>query len=314
MKLDIFRIFKHLPLHHPMRDAWKSFRRHKTLTIATVVLVSLMVFIFNTVFSIRILTNEIFSFLNEKVDVSIEFQEDASVIEITTLLTKLQGQNFVKEAQFISSDDALNTVDNELIPGYSAFIKRYSLSNPFPPSLNVITYNVSDHKKVHDFIEKSDYAKLLKKTDLEVLESDAPGVQMLASSAAKELTGFSKMVNSVLFVILFLFGIASVAILINALYLSLKAKKHELSIMHIVGATEKYIALPYTYEGMLYGLFSVIIGLVSFFVLVLIGSFEIFPILFSPLRIILQIVFVTLFSGAVSYAMVHLALKGKIKL
>ena len=313
MKSAIFRIFKHFLPRHPRQDAWKSFKRHKTLTIATVALISLMIFIFNTVFSIRILTNEIFSFLNERVDVSIEFQESASVVEITTLLNKLQGQNFVKEAQFISSEDALNTVDNELIPGYSAFIKRYSLSNPFPPSLNVITYRVSDHKKVYDFIEKSDYAKLLKQTDLEMLESDAPGVQMLASSAARELTGFSKMVNSVLFGILFLFGIASMAIIVNALYLSLKAKKNELSIMHIVGATEKYIALPYTYEGMLYGLFSVVIGLVVFFTLVLIGGFELFPILFSPFRIIFQIIFVTLFSGAVSYAMVHLSLKGKIR-
>jgi cell division transport system permease protein len=273
-----------------------------------------MVFIFNTVFSIRILTDEIFSFLNEKVDVSIEFQEDASVVEITDLLGKLQRQNFVKEAQFISSEDALNTVDNELIPGYSAFIKRYKLSNPFPPSLNVITYNVSDHQKVYDFIENSGYAELLQASDLENLESDTPGAQMLASSAAKELTGFSSMINSVLFVVLFLFGIASVAILINALYLSLKAKKRELSIMHIVGATEKYIALPYTYEGMYYGFFSVLIGLLVFHILVIFGGSELLPILFSPTRILLQIVFVTLFSGAVSFVMVHLALKGKIKL
>jgi cell division transport system permease protein len=309
MRFSPFNLISILVPYHPLQDGWKSFKRHRTLTIATVLLIGLMVFIFNVVFSIRILTDEIFSFLNEKVDVSVELTTDAPVTDITNLATRLSRQNFVKEARYISNEDALATVDQELIPGYKGFLERYDLQNPFSPTLNIITYSVSDHDKVFEYLSRPEYQHLIKFESLET-----PEEELLSRSAATELRRFSKLINSVVFVVLFLFGLASIAILVNALYLSLKAKKREISIMHIVGATEKYIAYPYTVEGVLYGLFSVILGQACFYLIILFGGMELFPIIFSPLRIILQTLLVAVLSGVVSFVMVSLRLRGKIRL
>lgn len=315
MKLNLFRFFKIFAPHHPCRDAWKSFRRHKTLTLATVALIALMVFIFNVVFSIHTLTNEVFVFLNEKVDVSMEFTDNASIADIAILISELNKQDFVKEARFVSRDDALDTVDKELIPGYKAFVERYGLQNPFPSSLNIITPSVEDHARVFEFIKQSSYRDLFPSSlFIETDEEMTTEQMMLTKTAADELRGFAELINSTLFFVLFLFGAASIAILVNAIYLSLKAKKHEISIMHIVGASEKYIALPYTYEGMLYGIFSSVIGLAAFYATVLLGGSELVSILFSYQQILLQIVFVTLFSGIISFAMVHMTLRGKMEL
>lgn len=298
---------------HPAVTAWKSFLRHKTLTLATLALISLMFFIFNVVFSIHTLTSQIFSFLNEKVDMSLEFTESATPNDMQLVAEDLEKLPFIKEVRLVSREDALETVDRELIPGYRAFVERYQLSNPFPSSLHIVTPRVEDHEKALSYLRESSYSTLFVGQLTEDISEDSEGA-MLSKSAASELKKFANLINSVLFVVLLLFMVAGIAILANALYLSVKSKRHEIFIMHVVGATEKHIALPFLFEGIYYGLFSSLIGIVCFHFVSLIGGSEIFPYLFSFGRIFAQIVFAVFFSGLLSLALVHFALRGKVRL
>jgi cell division transport system permease protein len=315
MRFGLGKIIDRFVHVKPWSMAKQNFVRHSTLTIATVSLIALMVFIFNVVFSIRVLTDEIFGFLNSKVDISLEFSPTADEVAQSEFIQNISTQPFIRSVQLVSQEDALDTVDAELIPGYRAFLERNNLSNPFPSSLNIVTKSVSDHQAVFDYVLSTDQLSLFTestRSTLQGIRKSESGV--IQGSASQELLGFSGLINTILFLTLFIFALASIAILVNAVYLSIKAKKKELQVMHLVGASEKFILLPYTYEGVLYGFTSALLGQILFFALVIFGGWELLPLLFSPARVLLELVVVTGISASVSLMVVRQFLRGNLKL
>lgn len=298
----------------PFQEAWKSFRRHTTLTFATLILIALLVFLFNVVFSIRSLTNEVFGFLSSKVDISLEVRDDVSFEAAQQAVKELEKLPQVQTIRFISKDDALDIVDQDLIPGYREFLTRNHLSNPLPASINIVTYRTSDHADIIASIKNSTIKDLLTINALNAWDDGSMTKSELTESAAIELGWFSKSIYNALFIVLILFAIAATLILINTIYLSIQSKKLEINIMHVVGAREKYITLPFLYEGMIYGLVASVLGIVSFYVVVMFGGWELFPILFWLPGIIAQMIFITALCGLTSYLLVQRYLQGKLTL
>src|SRR3989338_8495923 len=87
---------------------WTNFKRNSYLSIGTTGVMVLVLFLFSGLMSLNYLASQIVSGLEEKVDVSVYFKNEASEGEIAKVKSDLESLGTVKNVEYVSKDQALN--------------------------------------------------------------------------------------------------------------------------------------------------------------------------------------------------------------
>ena len=100
----------------------------------------------------------------------------------------------------------------------------------------------------------------------ETVEALKEVVGIAAANSEKEISDklmqMQRIVNAVSYTLVALLGAVSIFIISNTVRLAMFARREEISIMKMVGATDGFIRIPFIVEGMTLGLMA---GLVAFF-------------------------------------------------
>jgi cell division transport system permease protein len=115
--------------------------------------------------------------------------------------------------------------------------------NPLPDTLSVETI---------DPMKTAETAEAIKKLQ---------GVDDVeyAADLLKKLGEIATFLRAAGFTIAGVIGLASLAVIMNTIRLAVMSRKREIEIMHLVGASNSFIAWPFLLEGMLFGLFGTIL-------------------------------------------------------
>lgn len=115
--------------------------------------------------------------------------------------------------------------------------------NPLPDTLSVETL---------DPMKTAETAEAIKKLQ---------GVDDVeyAADLLKKLGEIATFLRAAGFTIAGVIGLASLAVIMNTIRLAVMSRKREIEIMHLVGASNSFIAFPFLLEGMLFGLFGTIL-------------------------------------------------------
>ncbi|MNS11683.1 Cell division protein FtsX [compost metagenome] len=115
--------------------------------------------------------------------------------------------------------------------------------NPLPDTLSVETI---------DPMKTAETAEAIKKLQ---------GVDDVeyAADLLKKLGEIATFLRAAGFTIAGVIGLASLAVIMNTIRLAVMSRKREIEIMHLVGASNSFIAFPFLLEGMLFGLFGTIL-------------------------------------------------------
>lgn len=115
--------------------------------------------------------------------------------------------------------------------------------NPLPDTLSVETL---------DPLKTAETAEAIKKIQ---------GVDDVeyAADLLKKLGEIATFLRAAGFTIAGVIGLASLAVIMNTIRLAVMSRKREIEIMHLVGASNSFIAWPFLLEGMLFGLFGTIL-------------------------------------------------------
>ncbi len=143
-------------------------------------------------------------------------------------------------------------------------------ANPLPNTFSVQTKSPDATPAVAERIAK-----------LQGVEDIQYGADLL-----KKLSEFSGFIRAAGLVISGILGVASLAIIMNTIRLAVMARRREIEIMHLVGASNAFIAWPFLLEGMLFGLFGAMLtgaALVSWRYFTFAKWQELFP--FVPMQL-----------------------------
>ena len=245
------------------------------LSIATTVMMGLILFIFNVIIVLNVLTDSSLDALGDKVDLILYVSDDASVYEITEVINEVESLPVVESVTYTSKEEALNDF-LDLYPEKSDPFTIYGIENPLPANIQVITSEPSQHSLVTDYLDSSVYSNLL--INIESSDENQEIITRLLS-----VTSFTeKLIIGV--IITFIFG--SLLMIMNAIHLSIFTRKTEIQIMQLVGAKPHMIRFPFLFEGAFYSLIAVFF---SFFLLLLfvegtnLASFTNFQESFNPM-------------------------------
>lgn len=116
-------------------------------------------------------------------------------------------------------------------------------ANPLPNTFRIQTTDAESTPAVAERIGK-----------MQGVETVSYGADLL-----KKLNEFSAFIRTAGLAISGILGVASLAVIMNTIRLAVMARRREIEIMHLVGASSAFIAWPFLLEGMLFGLFASIL-------------------------------------------------------
>ena len=234
---------------------WTNFKRNSYLSIGTTGVMVLVLFLFSGLMSLNYLASQIVSSLEEKVDVSVYFKNDASEEEIAKVKSDLESLGTVKNVEYVSKDQALDEfkerhAGDTLVQNSLAELDE----NPLQASLNVKASDSSQYASIVTFLEGNKFRSLVDKINF--YENEQVIARVLAISGGLRNWGF-----------LLTMALALIAVLVtfNTVRLTIYSQKQEIEIMRLVGGSNWHIKAPYLVEGGLYGALAAGIVAVVFY-------------------------------------------------
>ncbi len=228
-----------------------SLWRNKLLTVATIAVMGLILFIFNVIFMVNVLANQAIDSLESKVDMIFYLEDDADSLVVNQLVQELASLPEIETATYITKEAALQTLlEKYEESGESDPFSTYGIANPLPASIHITTFQAEDQETIMNYLLQTHYDTIL--MDIESNEENRQIVQNLI-----QVTTFTR---KLLLGIIVTFLLGSTMIIANAIHITIFNRKKEINIMHLVGATPNFIRSPFLIEGAIYGLCSALIG------------------------------------------------------
>jgi len=225
---------------YSLREALVAFRRAPLLAGVSAAMIALSLFVIGLFGIVAYNIRKVIEGVEARVEVVAYLRDDASPADVLALRHELTGLPAVREVHYVSREEALQVAKDELSE-FSAVFGSLE-SNPLPASLELrlrpnqkgpdVVRAVAQRVAANPAVEEVRYGN-------EWLDK-----VFLLRSVAATATGVLGA------------GFAVVAILIigAAVRLAIFARREEIAIMQLVGATNWFIRKPFLLEGLITGL------------------------------------------------------------
>jgi cell division transport system permease protein len=231
-------------------EALGSMRRNWVMAMAAVITVFISTAILGAVLVTRDNLNQGATSLKNRVLIEVFIKDDASEAQKSSLEQKiqaLQSQGMVKSYQYISKEAALKRFEQRFGP---RIVQNLPI-NPLPASYEV---QVKDTNQVDTVAAKF--------FDDPAVDND-PGTHngvKYAQETVRKMLGTIRLVGIGMWVATGIFALAAVLLISTTVRLSIFARRREVEIMRLVGATNWFIRWPFVLEGFITGLVGAVIA------------------------------------------------------
>lgn len=226
--------------------------------MATIIIIVIALFTVSVSLAIDAVGSYTLQSFQNKIDVSIQFQDDASEEKILDLKKDLESMSEVKSVTYVSKDEALRNFqeahkDEQYI---NDSIEELG-ENPLFAVLNVKTQMLDQYEIIDNYISSNDnYKSIIKKVDYKENKTVIDNFSKALNNVRNSISGLT-----------LLFVLISILIAFNTIRLAMYSHRVEIEIMRLVGASNWYIKLPFIIEGAIFGALGCAVTLIFSYIL-----------------------------------------------
>lgn len=230
-----------------LRNAWLSF---VTVSILVLTLLSINFFV-----ALNALLDHSLATVEEKVNVTVHFQQTAQESDIKGLIAALSALPEVASTEVRTKEEALEKFrqtfgDDQHVQESLQELER----NPLPSSVIIKAGDISGYDAILALISNPVYQPIIERQTFVDRSSFIKSIQSIKTNARAIGTG----------VALF-FAMIAVLIVMNTIRMTIYTRRREVGIMKLVGATNRFIRAPMVIEGVLYSVAAVAITILIVF-------------------------------------------------
>lgn len=229
------------------REALRSIRANAAISVAATVTALIAVFILGAFIPSFMYVRSAVDAQTAKVDVDVYIADTATVSQVNSLREKLDGlrtDGTVAAVTYVSKEDALRIMKERL---RDPSVLDELPSNPLPAKFNVKPTEA----------ENADVIVAAVKDDPALDPTE--GIVYPETTADRLLTA-AKFVQWAGFILIGILLLAAVLLIGNTIRLSIFARRREVEVMRLVGATNWFIRWPFMIEGVICGLVGAIVA------------------------------------------------------
>ncbi len=237
-----------------IRSSWKNFCRNKGLSLATLFIMIITMSLFTSVFLLRGITNFLILEIQKRADISVYFELNVLEEEILKIKSELVQLPEVKDVQYVSREKALEKFKerHKGNPIIIAALEEIGV-NPLPASLNIRAVGLREYAVIANFLEDPLFMNLIYKIDY-----------LDRKPLIERIFAITSNINWTVIIISLIFGLVAILIFLNTIRLSIYAQKEEIAIQKLVGASNWFIQGPFIVQGIITGIFAVLISFLIF--------------------------------------------------
>lgn len=243
---------KLLKLGRTFKEGLKNFSRHGWLSFATIIILSLSLYVVSVTAFLGIAGNLIMKNIQDKVNISVYFDPSVSEKEILKIRNDLEIYQEVKSVEYVSQNQALDeflaSEDND--PIISQALEEIN-ENPLLASLVITAHRSDQYEIIARAVENSDFHSKISRINYEKNKATIENLN--------KIIGLTKKTGLILGVI---FLLIAVLITFNTIRLNMYSRKKEFEIMRLVGASNLYVQMPSVFEGIFYGALAAAVSMV----------------------------------------------------
>ena len=221
-----------------MREAFKNIRLNLLMSITAITTTFICILVLGVGLLASSHVEGVVGSVREDVSVEAYFPPDASQEEIDGTITKVEGWPEVSSVNYVSEEEAFVTFKET----FADRPELYENLDPgvLPASLQIQLEDPSEAEQVAQRLEQE------QGFSDENLVYPQQTIERLNSVTSYTIWG--------LYGATILFLISSVLLISNAIRLSIFARRKEIEVMKLVGASDSFVRTPFVFEGMVQGL------------------------------------------------------------
>jgi len=225
-----------------LREALRALKRNAVPSFAAMATVLVTVLVLGVFLPVVQATTGAANEVRNKVIADVYLKDAVKQADIDRVGRLLKAEPLIGNVQFISKEQALKT-EKRRNP------KAYELlgSNPLPDSYRITPVKPDDIAKIKDAL-----APQAPGGGTTVVDPAIDEVKNREEDTNKILS-VTRVVKITMALLLGLLGVASVLLIANTIRLSLYARRREVEVMKLVGATDWFIRWPFVLEGVIVG-------------------------------------------------------------
>lgn len=226
-----------------IEEVFLNFRRSGFMTLVSIGTIIITIATLGGYYIINESVDYFAQRIEKKVEV-VAFMKDSAGREVTdNMVAELQSFGPVAEARYISKEDALRDFTKD--PEMKAVLDGFP-SNPLPDSVVIRLSNYSETavNEVLNFVRSKE------------------GVEEVQYGAAeiKNLISILNVVRIIALAAGLIFFISGLIVVANVIGLTIYARRQDIYIFRMIGASESYVRMPFILEGIIHGLIGGILG------------------------------------------------------
>lgn len=229
-------------LKRHFRESFKSIGRNRWMTFASISAVTVTLIIVGVFITMMMNLNKIATNLEEDVEIKVLVDLAADDAGIAELEKKLEENPKLTEVEFSSNEEELEI----MIKGYGEEFALYKQGNPLRHVFYVKATDPQETIQVAKEIETYDYA-------FEVKYGEGKVEKLFNILNTGRNVGIVLMI-ALLFTAMFLIS--------NTIRITIVARKQEIEIMKLVGATNSFVRIPFILEGIWLGILGAILPMI----------------------------------------------------
>jgi cell division transport system permease protein len=221
-----------------MREALKNLRLNLLMSITAITTTFICIVVFGVAWLVSAHVGGVTSSVRQDVSVEAYFPPDATDEEIDEITNTVEGWPEVASVNYISEEEALATFKET----FADRPELYENLDPgvLPASLQIQLENPTEAEVVAQRLEED---QGFSDENLSYPQQTIDRLNSVTSAMIWGLYGAT-----------ILFLISSVLLISNAIRLSIFARRKEIEVMKLVGASDGFVRTPFVFEGMVQGL------------------------------------------------------------
>jgi cell division transport system permease protein len=232
-----------LPLY--LIEALRSLRSSMSISVAATVTVLNAVFMLGIFIPVYLQVQSVVNDQRDKLDVRVYIDDKAPVEQVNALRAAIDANPNTKEVTFISKQDALEQVRRQVDPS----VLEELVGNPLPASFDV---KLKDPGKRQELVDAL--------TGHPALDTSGGDPISTGGETADKIIRGGNIIKWAGLGLLIVLLVASVFQIANTIRLSIFARRREVEVMKLVGATNWFIRWPFMIEGVICGVAGAVVS------------------------------------------------------
>ena len=225
-------------------EAYRALRRNAAPSLAAIVTIAVTVLLIGVLVPVLDASGSKTDDVRSQLELKVFLFDDATNNEISNLQDKIGAIPHVENVEYVSPAAALKILEDRL---EDKSVLDQLNSNPLPPAFNVKVDNPDNLESVQTALSPPDSAGKPQPISA-AIDEIVTGEQ---TQQIREVTGAVKILLAVIAVLLLIISLMLIA---NTIRLSIYARRREVEVMRLVGATNWFIRWPFVIEGLIVGL------------------------------------------------------------